>query len=49
VRGGVAKLTEFRPGGGTKLSPGGAKFVGPSAIRSQLSVVSQRGFSRGTG
>src|SRR5687768_12557969 len=27
ARGGGAKLTEFRPGGGTKLSSGGAKFV----------------------
>jgi hypothetical protein len=27
VRGGGAKLTEFRSGGGAKLSPGGAKFV----------------------
>jgi hypothetical protein len=27
ARGGGAKLSEFRPGGGAKLFPGGAKFV----------------------
>jgi hypothetical protein len=36
---GGAKLTEFRPGGGAKLSLGGAKFV--ARIRAQSKRQSQ--------
>jgi hypothetical protein len=42
VRGGGAKLCEFRPGGGAKLSPCGAKFVFATSLILDVGAQQQR-------